>query len=241
MNEMNENNKQDARMGIRSFIQLTLGMTKSIKTKAVIFDRDGVIINTEGVVIDSARKAFAKLGFTLLEDDIQHMIGRSSSIYTEYFLKKWDFDPDEYRKLHKEFFYSNIDSAPFFEDTIELIRSLYIKKIPVAVTTSAGKEGTLLILGKAGILQKIKIVVAKEDCTNLKPHPEPYIITAEKLGIAPEFCVVIEDTALGVESAKNAGMKCIAIPNEYTSDQDFSLADAVVESASEVEGILDFV
>ncbi len=216
-------------------------MTKKIKTKAVIFDRDGVIINTEGVVFDSARKAFAKLGFTLLEEDIQHMIGRSSSIYTEYFLKKWDFDPDEYRKIHKELFYSNIDSAPFFEKAVELIKSLYNQKIPVAVTTSAGREGTLLILGKADIVQMITVLIAREDCKNLKPHPEPYIITAEKLGIEPEFCVVIEDTALGVESAKNAGMKCIAIPNEYTSDQDFSLADAVVESASEVEGVLEFV
>ncbi len=198
-------------------------MSKTIRTKAVIFDRDGVIINTEGVVIDSVKQAFKKLGFTLQEEDISQIIGRSSVVYTEYFLKKWSFDPEEYRKTQRDIFYENIDSAPLFEDAIELAKSLHNKKVPIALTTSAGKEGTLLILKKAGIDHMFDVIVAREDCNNLKPHPEPYIRTAEKLGIEAEYCVVVEDTALGVESAKKAGMKCIALPNEYTNTQNFSI------------------
>lgn len=212
-----------------------------LKAKSVIFDRDGVIINTEGVVIDSIRKAFKTFGFELQEEDIPQIIGRSSMVYTEYFLKKWTFDVDEYRKLQRDLFYKNIDSAPYFPDTIELIKTLHKKQIPIAVTTSAGKEGTFQILTTAGIKDFFNAVITREDCKNLKPDPEPYLLTSEKLNIAPEFCVVIEDTALGVEAAKKAGMKCIAIPNEYTKDQDFSMADAVVESANEVEALLEFI
>jgi beta-phosphoglucomutase len=216
-------------------------MNKTLQIKAVIFDRDGVIINTEGLVIETAKKAFKKLGFQLQPEDIPEMIGKSPRVYTEYFLKKWKFDPDEYRKIQSDLFYKNIDSVPFFEDALALVKYLHEKKIPIAITTSAGREGTLLILNKAKIDTLFDAIVTREDCTNLKPHPEPYLRTSEKLGIKPEYCVVIEDTALGVESAKKAGMRCIAVPNEYTSDQDFSLADAVVQSAKEIESMLEFI
>lgn len=216
-------------------------MSKKLKAKAVIFDRDGVIINTEGIVINSIRKAFAQLGFTVQDEDIQQTIGRSSRVYKDYFLKKWDFSYDEYRDLQKDLFYKNLDSAPFFDEIITLIKRLYSQKVPLAVTTSAGRDGTILILKKAGVEEMVKVVVSKEDCENLKPHPEPYILTAKKLGVLPEFCVAIEDTALGVESAKNAGIMCIAIPNEHTKDQDFSQADLVLQSAKEVEGVLEVI
>jgi HAD superfamily hydrolase (TIGR01509 family) len=216
-------------------------MNRPLKAKAVIFDRDGIIINTEGVVIDSVRKAFEKLGFTLQEEDLPHIIGRSVEVYKEYFLKKWDFNYEEFSEIRKDLFYKNLDSAPYFDNAVELIKKLYIKKIPIAVTTSAGKEGTLLILKKAGIDNMFKVIVTKEDCSKLKPDPEPYRLTSEKLGIEPRFCVAVEDTALGIESAKNAGMLCIAIPNEFTKDQDFSKADLVLESANEIGNILEFI
>lgn len=214
---------------------------QKLKTKAVIFDRDGVIIDTEGVVIDSVRKAFMELGIKVEEKEFARLVGRGPDIFKNYFQDDKNFNFDEFRKIQREIFYKNIDSAKYFEDALELVRSLYAKKIPIAMTTSAGKEGTLLILNKVGIDQMFKAIITKEDCTNLKPHPEPYLLTAEKLGIDTEVCVVIEDTALGVEAAKKAGMKCIAVPNEYTKKQDFSLADLVVQSAKEIESFLEFI
>lgn len=216
-------------------------MTKKLKVKAVIFDRDGVIINTEGVAIHSVREAFKVLGFEFKEEDISQIIGRSPDAYKDYFLKKWSFDFEEYRRIQRNLFYSNLHEAEFFNDTIELIKRLHSQQIPLAITTSASKEGTLLILKKAEIDTLFKVIVSKEDCTNLKPHPEPYILTAAKLGIAPEFCVAIEDTSLGVEAAKAADMFCIAIPNEYTKDQNFSQADFVLNSTKEVESVLEFI
>lgn len=213
---------------------------QKIPVKAVILDRDGVIINSDVVVIKAAREAFAQLGFTLLDEDIPQITGRSYSVYTDYFLQKWDFDAEEYYRIMRELFYANLDAAPYFEEAVKLIKKLHGQKIPLAITTSAGREGTLLILEKAGIAGMFDVIVTKEDCKNLKPDPEPYALTAKKLGITPELCLAIEDTALGVESAKKAGLKCIAIPNEHTRDQDFSLADKVVTSGGEVERELLF-
>lgn len=216
-------------------------MTQSLKVKAVIFDRDGVIINTDGIVIYSVKEAFKRLGFVVQDEDIPQIIGRSFDVYKDYFVKKWDFNLDEYRKIQNGIFYENLDKAEFFQGAVDLIKSLHTKKVPIAVTTSAGREGTMLILNKAGIAEMFDVIITKDDITNFKPHPEPYLKTAEKLGVEAKYCVAIEDTALGVESAKNAGMMCIAIPNEHTRDQDFSTADVVLESANEVEKILEFI
>lgn len=216
-------------------------MANKLKVKAVVFDRDGVIIDTEGVVIDSITKAFAQLGFTVGEEDFQHTIGRSSTDYKDYFLSKWDFDYDEYLALQRDLFYRNLDAAEYFQDTIELIKKLHSQNIPIAVTTSAGRDGTKLILEKIGIFELFNVVTTREDCDKHKPDPEPYLTTTQKLGLAPNLCVAIEDTALGVQAAKAAGLYCIAIPNQYTRDQDFSLADAVLSSAAEVENLLEFI
>lgn len=216
-------------------------MTQPLKVKAVIFDRDGVIINTDGIVINSVKEAFKRLGFVVQDEDIPQIIGRSFDVYKDYFVKKWDFNLDEYRKIQNGIFYENLDKAEFFQGALDLIKSLHTKKIPIAVTTSAGREGTMLILNKAGIAEMFDVIITKDDITSFKPHPEPYLKTAEKLGVEAKYCVAIEDTALGVESAKNAGMMCIAIPNEHPRDQDFSTADVVLESANEVEKILEFI
>lgn len=216
-------------------------MTQSLKVKAVIFDRDGVIINTDGIVIYSVKEAFKRLGFVVQDEDVPQIIGRSFDVYKDYFVKKWDFNLDEYRKIQNGIFYENLNKAEFFQGALDLIKCLHTKKVPIAVTTSAGREGTMLILNKAGIAEMFDVIITKDDITNFKPHPEPYLKTAEKLGVEAKYCVAIEDTALGVESAKNAGMMCIAIPNEHTRDQDFSTADVVLESANEVEKILEFI
>lgn len=215
-------------------------MKQLFNTKAVIFDRDGVLINTEGLVLDSIRYAFKELGYSLQSDDIPYITGKRFDAYKDYIQQKYNFDLVSYREIQNNYFYSHINEAQFFKDTIKLIKKLYSQKIPIALTTSAGREGTYLILNKAEITNLFSVIVTKEDCINLKPSPEPYMITARKLGIDPNYCVVLEDTTIGVESAKCAGMLCIAIPNEYTKDQDFSLADVVVKSAKEIYKLLKF-
>jgi HAD superfamily hydrolase (TIGR01509 family) len=169
------------------------------------------------------------------------LIGRSIDDYLQYFLNKWDFDSVEFKEILYKQFYSNLDQAPIFSDTINLINNLHRKNIILALTTSAGKDGTLLILNKINILNNFKVIVTKEDVQHRKPNPEPYALTAKKLGIDPKYCVAIEDTSLGVESAKGAGMMCIAIPNKYTKDQDFSLADVVVKSAKQLNELFEFL
>lgn len=202
--------------------------------KAVIFDRDGVILDSESTNIESAVKAFSELGIKIKDEEKKWIIARHPMDYKEDFLKHYNFDYQEFLKLQKRIYHEILESTPFFEKTISLIKDLNKLGITLALTTSSGPDSTAKVLKKAGLENTFKIVITNNYYEKRKPDPEPYEVTAKKLNLSPEDCVVIEDSQLGVESAKSAGMKVIAIPNEYTKDQDFSKADKIVSSAGEI-------
>ncbi len=206
-----------------------------IKAKAVIFDRDGVIIDTDTLVGPSIIYGLKKVGIDASENDVPPMAGKSIDTLKELLLSKWNFNFDEFRAIQRKYFYDNLDNAPYYMDMVEFIKNLHSQNKIIALTTSAGLEGTILILKKIGLNDMFKVIIAKENCTKLKPDPEPYLKTAEKLGILPEDCIVIEDSAIGVEAAKKANMKCIAIPNKHTNKQDFSVADLVANSVEDIK------
>jgi HAD superfamily hydrolase (TIGR01509 family) len=203
--------------------------------KAIIFDRDGVIIDTDTLVLESVFFGLKKIGITASKNDIPLMAGMSIDALKELLLSKWNFNFEEFRLIQKKYFYEHLDNAPYFLDTIKFIKELYSRNKVLALTTSAGIEGTTLILKKIGIFEMFKVIVAKEDCTKFKPDPEPYIITVNRLRVAPEDCIVIEDSEVGVKAAKNAKMYCVAVPNKHTKNQDFSLADKVVSSIIDID------
>jgi len=202
--------------------------------QAVIFDRDGILINSEEIHVLSTLNALKKLGITSEYSDRELIIGRHPAEYGIEFMKKYSnqgFSYDSFRVLQKELYYATIDNAPLFEDTIQLVKLIHESNIPLGLTTSSSKDNTTRFLNLNNLTRYFDVVITFEDCDKRKPDPAPYILTAHRLRVDPKYCIAIEDTAIGVESAKCAGMKCIAIPNGYTANQDFSKADAVVDSA----------
>lgn len=210
-----------------------------VNAKAIIFDRDGVIIDTDTLVARSIIFGLRNVGIDVHENEVPIMAGKSIDALKELLLSKWNFDFDEFRTIQRTYFYDNLGEAPYFPQIVKFIRDLHSQDKTIALTTSAGIEGTSLILQNIGISNMFKVIVAKEDCTKLKPDPEPYIITAKKLGISPCECVVIEDSSIGVEAAVRANMHCIAIPNNHTKGYDFSLADYVAEAVDDIRKIIN--
>ena len=204
------------------------------KMKAVIFDRDGVILDSESCNIHSAVKSFQKLGIVITEEEKEWIAGRHHQDYLPRLLEKYDFSYPEFRKIQHQIYHELLESAPLFEKTISFIKKLHALNIPLALTTSSDRKSTLHILDKTGLNKVFEVIVTFEDYEKRKPHPESYLLTARKLNISPEECIVIEDSSVGVEAAKRAGMKCIALPNEYTQKQDFHYADLVVDSADAI-------
>ena len=203
--------------------------------KAVIFDRDGVIIDSEATNVDSARQTFKELGVPITEEDMDYVPGRHPDQYLPFFQKKYEFSYDEYREKQRKNFYALFHTTPLFDKTISLIKKLHKQGILLALATNSRMKSTESLIDRAKINKVFKAIITHDDFEKMKPDPEAYILTAKKLGLKPEECVVIEDSGMGVEAAKAAGMKCIAIPNEYTKNHDFSKADLVVEDAGELD------
>ena len=116
----------------------------------------------------------------------------------------------------------------------KLINKLYAEKYRVALVSSTSRNNLLFVLNKLDIRDFFEELIGFEDTNKGKPDPEPYLNVAEKLNIEPNKCVVIEDTAVGVESAKRAGMKCVALTETNRVKQDHSKADFVVGSLTEL-------
>lgn len=106
--------------------------------------------------------------------------------------------------------------------------------LKLAIASSGAKKYIHIVLQKFEIAQYFDVVITGDDVTKGKPHPETYLTAAKKLGLKPEACVVLEDATKGIESAKGAGCKCIAIKNPNVPPQDYSLADLVVDTLDNI-------
>ena len=203
--------------------------------KAFLFDKDGIIINSEAVHIAAVADAFQSLGISIDEEDKKHIVGRHPSDYVKHFSAKYAFSVEEFRTRQRARYYELIDQAPLIPEVITLIKQLQSEGFLLAVTTSSSMETTEMTIRQARLEEVFDTVVAKGDYERSKPEPDPYLVTAERLGVSPESCIVVEDTGLGLMSAKRAGMKCIVIPNEYTKGHEFSGADLIVQDRSQLQ------
>ncbi len=203
--------------------------------KAVIFDRDGVLLDSEYTNIRAGELAFQELGITLTEEEKRSIVGRHPDDYAKPLIAKYGVDYDKFRELQRSNYFEVLESTPIFEKTIQLLRDIHAHGIAVALCTSSRIESTVPLLEKLGIRDLFQVLVGKEDYTNRKPDPEPYQVTAKKLGVNPADCLVIEDSEVGMRSALGAGMRCIVIFNDHTKDHDFSGAWRIVDSAAALD------
>jgi HAD superfamily hydrolase (TIGR01509 family) len=122
------------------------------------------------------------------------------------------------------------------DGVIETIRTLQGRGLPMAITSSAVRSSIEAILERLGIRDAFTLIVDGSEVVHGKPDPEAYLLTARKLGVEPEGCVVFEDSYVGVVAAKRAGMYCIGVRNPRAQTrQDLSAADVVVESMRDVD------
>lgn len=203
--------------------------------KAILFDRDGVIIDTEPVNVEAAVRAFRDLGIEIDEQDKSLVIARHPIDYVDVFLQKYSFPKDEFILKHDEYYHQLLGSIKFFDQMIALIKKLKTQGYLLALTTASEFDDTQMIIKQAGLANVFDVVVTFEDCDKRKPNPIPYLITAQKLKVEPAECLVIEDSSVGLEAAKRAGMKCFVIPTAYTKNQDFSQADYIAKNANDLE------
>ncbi len=206
------------------------------KDFAVIWDMDGVIVDTGRDHYKSWRQAFKKHGIDFTEADFQSIFGQRNDriICTILNREVSQEEIDEIARDKEEYFRSHVRrQVKPFPGAVELINSLYQAGIKMSIASSAPVENIRLLLGTLGILECFQQFVSGREVTESKPSPQIYLLAAQKLSMPPEKCIVIEDAVAGVQGAKRAGMRCIAVTNTNPKEL-LEEADLVVDSLTEL-------
>lgn len=206
--------------------------------EAVIFDMDGVIIDSEPFHLDICLELFKKLNITMPEDEYKTYIGVSNTsmwttIKNKYFLKE---SVNELAMLQTNAcieYLKEKDEKPI-SGVVEILESLKQNEIKIALASSSPMEGIRLVLDKFNISHYFQAVISGENLERGKPAPDIFLNAAKMLKVEPQFCTVIEDSNHGVSAAKAAGMKCIGFQNPNSGNQDLKAADMTVNSLKDL-------
>jgi HAD superfamily hydrolase (TIGR01509 family) len=207
-------------------------------TDAVVFDLDGVLIQSEEVW-DAVREAYVREHGGRYDDDVQRaMMGMSSTEWSRYLHDAAGIadEPDEINaEIVRRMLAAYRDHLPLVPGAVGAVRRL-AARFPLGLASSSNRELIDTVLDVAGLARYFTATVSSEEVASGKPAPDVYLEAARRLGVAPERCTAVEDSHGGIRSAKSAGMRVVAIPNSsYPPDAEaLALADVAIRSLDEL-------
>jgi HAD superfamily hydrolase (TIGR01509 family) len=208
------------------------------RTRALVFDFDGLIVDTELPEYESWQDVYREYGADLPLSEWVACIGTTFDA----------FDPVGYleaaigRKLdreavfarHRVFDEERVADQPPMPGVVDCIASARSMGLGLAVASSSSHRGVDGHLERIGLLDVFDHVVCRDDVDRVKPAPDLYLTAVERLGARPDEAVAFEDSTNGILSACEAGLKVVAVPNAMTASLDFGMADIVVSSLAEM-------
>ncbi len=211
-----------------------------MKQAAVIFDMDGVLVDTEPFYFESNYALFRKLGFSVAAEDYVHFVGSSARGMWSTLKRRFRLSQDvselielEYRAHTERIAALNVlEPIP---GIITLLDRLTAAGAVIGLASSSPRAVIDLTLEKSNLTPYFPVRVSGEEVTHGKPHPDIFLEAAARLNVLPGKCLVIEDSPRGVAGAQAAGMPTVGFRNPHSGDQDLSAADLLVDSFLEPE------
>jgi HAD superfamily hydrolase (TIGR01509 family) len=204
-------------------------------SRGVIFDLDGVLIDSEGLYYRSYSEVLKPYGVTVSREEYEdHWIAQGNG--PEYIVAKHNLPitPDEMRQLRSPIYLRLLETEVTLMPYVKKTLTRLYPHCALTVATNSNREHLDAILQKFELDGFFPLTVARQDYQQAKPHPDAFLTAAKQLGLGLTQCVVIEDTYKGILAATNAGMACIAVPNDYTRRNDFSRASLILPSLNEL-------
>lgn len=209
------------------------------KIKGIIYDLDGVVLDSEYYHWQGWVVALKEYGIELSKETYLKYAGKREDIIDGEMIKDFNLNIEpgghllqRKKEVTKEFNIKNkIAPMNYARESLDFFTN--DKRFKVALCAGGFKEETLIKLENNDFLKYFPIIVAGSEVKRGKPNPDIYLLAVERLGLKPEECLAFEDTQYGLAAAKAAGVYCFAVPNEYSAQQDFSKADKVISSLKE--------
>ncbi len=207
---------------------------------AILWDNDGVLVDTECLFFESTRRTLATIGIQLSSEqflDLSMRQGRSA--FDLAIERGWRKEQLAKLKRERDLLYSEMlrNQTRVLPGVAETLKALH-GRMRMAVVTSSQRQHFDAIHADIGLTRYFEFVLAREDYRNSKPSPEPYLLALERLGMRAESCIAVEDSERGLEAACAAGLRCVVIPNDITRCCAFSGATAILPDAA---AVLDLV
>ena len=195
----------------------------------VIFDLDGVLIDSEALQYKAYSEVLARFGISVsLEEYAAHWIAAGQG--PEYVIRTHGLQmhPDELRALKQPVYHDILRREVALMPGAAAALTRLQPHFPLAVATNSNRQDVSFVIDRFDLQRFFTAVLTREDYRDAKPHPDAFLAAAKRLAVTPGACVVVEDAYRGVVAARRAGTAVVAIPNRFTRDNDFSLATIVL-------------
>ena len=210
---------------------------------AVVFDLDGVLADSEPWWNQIDAKLLAEYGVSYRGEYHRNVLGVSYRLAVEFYKNAFHISASLEELMRQrgeiaiDFFANRVGLFPSAKMTLEQLRDM---KLPLAVATSSVSASARPLLDRTGIRSLFSVVITGDEVQQGKPHPDIYLRAAEKLGISPEACLVIEDSLAGIAAGKGANMRVAAIPDRrFVDPREYEKeANYVLGSLSEIPALI---
>lgn len=205
--------------------------------RAVCFDLDGLLVDSEPLHFEAQRRALERRGYTYtLEDKLKVTGGAVRNSVRQIAAKYGIEDVDALYHERIAIFTQLIEHELVLRPgALDLLKRLRSRRVRCIVVTSGERDYLSTVMERFGLDRYFATSITADDVARHKPDPEPYRRAAAALRFPPETCLALEDSRNGLLSAKDAGLWCVIVPNAVTMHQDFSLADGLYDSLDDLD------
>ena len=210
--------------------------------QAILFDLDGLMVDSEPHSLASWQAVMARRGVTLEPSVLDGILGQRLIETARLFVERYNLsDAPEQLSQEKESYqiaYLNGQVKPMPGLSV-LLDDVERRGVRTAVASSGARVYVQAVLDEIRLQHQFETLITAEDVTHGKPAPDVFLQAARAVDVPPEQCLVLEDAPSGIQAAKAAGMRCVAIPHQYTRGLDLSGADWILSSLAAVRIVLD--
>jgi HAD superfamily hydrolase (TIGR01509 family) len=211
---------------------------KTVK-KYILFDHDGVLVDTEFWYYKAGERALADVGLTLDKDRYLRDMSQGLGSWTQARAAGIDEQTiGRQREARNEYYQQYLRTEAIEIDGVVEALAELSKYVRMAIVTTSKRADFEIIHEKRRVRQFMDFVLVREDYELAKPHPEPYLTGLKRLGATREETLVVEDSSRGLNSAAAAGIDCVIVSNDFTKTHDFSQASYRIKTLIELKDII---
>lgn len=208
--------------------------------KYLLFDNDGVLVETEMWYYEANKMALSELGFELPFATYMEIMARGGTAWEVAQKEGVDAKMIACQRAKRDGYYREFLTTRSIEiEGVHEVLQTLRKEYRMGIVTTSRRVDFELIHAKRGIVGFMDFTLCVEEYPRAKPHPDPYLAGMAKFGAKPHECLVIEDSQRGLSAAVNAGIECAVVHNEFTKTHDFSKASHFLQSLRELPSLLE--